>query len=85
MVWLARSIFTTTEASARSQQSPQAKSHPAMAVAQSNRRIAIPQHIPRQRAGNTVAPPRLAKKWARRRRLIVCHTLTAMKLPEVFR
>src|ERR1700739_4694254 len=43
MLWLARSILTTTAASARSPQSPQAKNHTTMAVAQSSRRIAIPQ------------------------------------------
>jgi hypothetical protein len=37
-------------------------------------------------AGSIVAPPELAKKkQAPWRRLIVCHTLTDMKLPELFR
>jgi hypothetical protein len=35
--------------------------------------------------GSIVAPPEPAKKRAPWRRLIVCHTLTDMKLPELFR
>src|SRR5580700_9155722 len=62
MVWLERSMFTTTEASARSQQSPQAKNHAAMAVAQSKRRIAIPGTFLVDSAGSIVAPPEPAKK-----------------------